>query len=310
MCFRIHSQSQYSENCVSLGHFVDSRAFVWVEESDRVPASPACLALPWAEQFDAPRICCWHCGILAGSSASPADTQLYHGPGLMPHHSLSVTDWLFSHRLLPSSHVVSDRDLLHWQQWACYVKNCLIGEGPVGRNNFMPSSLSNMRKVNHLWQNLRLSLPRHAEIFAGMRVWNCCEVLSSFALGQNLTSLRTRTQFPGPTHWGSSAILPLLRYGPEKQRWLKYIFGQQYFPLIITGKWKEKKTNIQNSHFPTPIFKVGLLREKQASTPLYNIRNYISWCLTCYLRVPLKHNNPIRELITAKIRQHPKLRAD
>lgn len=34
------------------------------------------------------------------------------------------------------------------------------------------------------------------------------------------TSLRTSTHLPGPTDWGSSAILPLFKYGPEKQRWL------------------------------------------------------------------------------------------
>lgn len=34
------------------------------------------------------------------------------------------------------------------------------------------------------------------------------------------TSLSTSTHLPGPTDWGSSAILPLFKYGPEKQRWL------------------------------------------------------------------------------------------
>lgn len=37
--------------------------------------------------------------------------------------------------------------------------------------------------------------------------------------------------FPGPTACGSSAMRPLLRYGPEKQRWLTNILEQVYRPL-------------------------------------------------------------------------------
>lgn len=37
--------------------------------------------------------------------------------------------------------------------------------------------------------------------------------------------------FPGPMACGSSAMRPLLRYGPEKQRWLTNILEQVYLPL-------------------------------------------------------------------------------
>ncbi len=37
----------------------------------------------------------------------------------------------------------------------------------------------------------------------------------------------TSTTGPGPTLLGNSAMRPLLRYGPEKHRWLKNIFGHQ-----------------------------------------------------------------------------------
>lgn len=55
-----------------------------------------------------------------------------------------------------------------------------------------------------------------------------------------LTSLSTSTHLPGPTDWGSSAILPLFRNGPEKHRWLTKSCGQQYFPLTVPAgrEWK------------------------------------------------------------------------
>lgn len=39
------------------------------------------------------------------------------------------------------------------------------------------------------------------------------------------TSFITSVTGPGPTDLGSSAIRPLLKYGPEKHLWLKNIFG-------------------------------------------------------------------------------------